>query len=114
MSSTAVAPAVKASRATTPLTYARLLVRLEEAMVAIAGHYPSPDDGARVKEIQNAISRAIAAAKAAMQGDKDVMTPGNLKYQVTNNIKEIHEKYDAAEEASLSEAAVSDEEGDEK
>ncbi|KAH7356070.1 hypothetical protein BKA66DRAFT_446030 [Pyrenochaeta sp. MPI-SDFR-AT-0127] len=77
-----------------PLSYDRLLLRLETLFDAVPGQYPGAENAQRVKDVQRAIKAGSIAAQAGLEGDDSVLSPGQLKHWVISKMDDINEQFD--------------------
>lgn len=77
-----------------PLTYSRLLKRLNQLYEAVPAQFPGDDNVQRAKDVQRAIKAGLIAAQAGLEGDDSVLSPGQLKHWVTTKMNDINERCD--------------------
>ncbi|KAH9882195.1 hypothetical protein J1614_001367 [Plenodomus biglobosus] len=78
-----------------PLTYLRLVTRLNSLIETLPSQFPNPDDEARLHDVMRAVRAGQLSAQRGVDGEGDkVLTPGQLKQWVTAKVAKIHEKYD--------------------
>ncbi|KAF2844073.1 hypothetical protein T440DRAFT_527929 [Plenodomus tracheiphilus IPT5] len=83
-----------------PLSYNRLLARLDSLFDALPTQFPHPDDAARLHDLKRAIKSGQVSAQRGVNGEGDkVLSPGRLKRWVNAKVQKIHDTYD--EEAGL-------------
>lgn len=89
-----------------PLTYARLLARLDSHFKSIPEQFPSQEDAQRVRDVQRAIKAGLISAQAGLDGDRSVLSPGQLKHWVSSKIADIHQQLDREAAVSPSTSLV--------
>ncbi|KAF1846407.1 uncharacterized protein K460DRAFT_356088 [Cucurbitaria berberidis CBS 394.84] len=96
------------------LTYARLLTRLHTLRDSVPEQLPGYENAQRVKDTQDAINAGIVAAQAGLEGDKSVLKPSDLKYEVSAKLDEIDHRFEreaaVSPSSSLAVAAAGEDE----
>jgi hypothetical protein len=76
------------------LSYERLLARMQSLLDIVAQDFPSEENEQRRRLLQTAIKSVIVSSQAGLDGDQEVLSPGQLKHWVQTKIKDIHESID--------------------
>ncbi|KAI8942808.1 hypothetical protein NX059_000851 [Plenodomus lindquistii] len=79
-----------------PLTYQRLLTRLDAQFDDLPTLFDHPSDEERLHDVMRAIRAGQISAQRGVDGDADeLLSPGQLKHWVNAKVAKIHEHYDA-------------------
>lgn len=88
------------------LTYERLLERLEDLFDSVPKDFPGPEDAQRVKDVLRALKAGMVAARAGLNGDQSVLSPGQLKHWVNGKVADMHDSHDREAAVSPSTSLV--------
>ena len=76
------------------LTYARLIARLTSLVDVIPEQFSGNENIQRREDLRAVLTSALVDAQAGLDGEKFVLTPGQLKHEVVEQIGEINHRFE--------------------